>query len=205
MSYTFLQEQGEESSADTFSDIPAYVLSRLNLIAEESCSNGNETESCQSSQYGMMSAHSTEHLGEEKLMLYAEDSLAKTSLQQEREKELQEREVVFGKKWQESLAKYDPSTHSWKTHQCLLLGDLEEFSETWPQWGIMQDGECWERIIAMLPTREKESGFWPTPRACSAMSANFTENTANAKFPNLETIVARKMMEIGRASCRERV
>jgi len=22
---------------------------------------------------------------------------------------------------------------------------LEEFSETWPQWGLMRDGECWEQ------------------------------------------------------------
>jgi len=31
----------------------------------------------------------------------------------------------------------------------------------------------------------------PTPRSCTAMSAQITENTANAKFPNLETIIAR--------------
>ena len=44
MSYTFLQEQGEESSAECFSDIPASVLSRLSLTAEKSCSNDNETD-----------------------------------------------------------------------------------------------------------------------------------------------------------------
>ena len=33
MSYTFLLEQGEESSAESFSAIPASVLSRLNLSA----------------------------------------------------------------------------------------------------------------------------------------------------------------------------
>ena len=48
MSYTFLQEQGEESSAESFSDIPASVLSRLNLTAAASCSNASGTESCQS-------------------------------------------------------------------------------------------------------------------------------------------------------------
>jgi DNA (cytosine-5)-methyltransferase 1 len=35
--------------------------------------------------------------------------------------------------------------------------------------------------------------LWPTPRSCSAMGANFTENTPKAKFPNLETVVARQM------------
>ena len=33
MSYTFLLEQGAESSAASFADIPAFVLSRLNLTS----------------------------------------------------------------------------------------------------------------------------------------------------------------------------
>lgn len=49
MSYTYLQEQGEESLAESFADIPASVLSRLNLTAERSCCNGNETDSCRAS------------------------------------------------------------------------------------------------------------------------------------------------------------
>jgi len=79
MSYTYLQEQGEVSSVGCFSDIPQSVLLNLNLTAEKSYSNGNETESYQSSQSGMMSAPSTELRGGEKLMLCAGDSLAKTS------------------------------------------------------------------------------------------------------------------------------
>jgi len=39
--------------------------------------------------------------------------------------------------------------------------------------------------------------LWPTPRSCSAMAANFTDNTAKAKFPNLETVVARQMWPTG--------
>lgn len=34
--------------------------------------------------------------------------------------------------------------------------------------------------------------MWPTPRNCTAMGAEFTDNTQGAKFPNLETIVARE-------------
>ena len=79
MSYTYLLEQGEESSAASFSDIPPFVLSRLNLTAEKSCSKGSGTESCQSFQYGTMSPPSTELRGKEKSISYAEDSLAKTS------------------------------------------------------------------------------------------------------------------------------
>ncbi len=77
MSYTYLLEQGEESSAGCFSDIPQSVLSNLNLTAEKSYSKDNETASCQSSQSGMMSAPSTGNLGEEKSISFAEDSHAK--------------------------------------------------------------------------------------------------------------------------------
>ena len=34
---------------------------------------------------------------------------------------------------------------------------------------------------------------WSTPRSCSAMAANFTENTLTAPFPNLEREVAQSM------------
>ena len=79
MSYTYLLEQGEESSAASFSDIPQCVLSRLNLIARKSCCKGSGMESFQSSQSGMMSPPSTELRGEGKSMSSAEDSRAKTS------------------------------------------------------------------------------------------------------------------------------
>lgn len=55
MSYTFLQEQEEESSVDSFSDIPPSVLSRLNLTAGRCFSNDNGTESSLNSQSGMTS------------------------------------------------------------------------------------------------------------------------------------------------------
>ena len=35
--------------------------------------------------------------------------------------------------------------------------------------------------------------LWATPRSCSAMAATITEKTANARFPNLETQVARTL------------
>jgi hypothetical protein len=80
MSYTYLQEQGEESSAVTFSDIPPSVLSRLNLTAERFSSSVNETEYFQDSQSGMMSQPLTEGPGEGRSMSFVGDSLAKTSV-----------------------------------------------------------------------------------------------------------------------------
>lgn len=53
MSYTFLLESGEESSAASFSDIPVSVLSRLNLTAGKSSCNVSETAFSPDSQSGM--------------------------------------------------------------------------------------------------------------------------------------------------------
>lgn len=165
MSYTCLQEQGEVSSVGCFSDIPQSVLSNLNLTAEKSYSNGNETESCQSSQSGMMSAPSTELRGEEKLMSSAGDSHAKTSQAQEEEQELMGKEAAYGNRWRESLVRYDLDTHSWKTHRCLWSEDLPWSSVTLPKWGMTHRGELLARIMLEQTTTEKGYGFWPTPVA----------------------------------------
>ncbi len=165
MSYTYLLEQGEESSAASFLDIPQSVLSRLNLIAGKSCCKGSGTESCQSSQSGMMSPPSTELRGEGKSMSSAEDSLARTSQAQGGGLELKANEADSGQKWPESLAKYDRNSRSWRTAQCLLFEDLGESLETFPNWGMMHDGELWEQTMWEEITSGKGYGFWPTPVA----------------------------------------
>ena len=172
MSYTYLLEQGEESSAAYFSDIPPFVLSRLNLTAGKSCSKGSGTESCQSSQSGMMSPHSTELHGEERLMSSAEDSLAPTFHVPVKARESKVKKADSGQKWPESLAKYNHDSRSWRTHQCLLFEDSTECLETFPRWGMMRDGELWEQSTQVLRTDEIESGYWPTPAARDYKGAN---------------------------------
>ena len=159
MSYTYLQEQGEESSAGYFSDIPQYVLSRLNLTAERSCSNDNEMESCPSSQSGMMSAHSTGLRGGGKLMSSAEDSLVKTSALLDEERESKGSEADSGKRWQGLLVRYDQDMFSSKIALCSEQEDSALFSKTLPKWGMMQDGECLEVKQLVFASTEKESGF----------------------------------------------
>jgi hypothetical protein len=80
-----------------------------------------------------------------------------------------ESEAVSGLKWRGSFAKYDPSESKWKTAQCSLLGDSDEFLETWPRWGSMSNGECFLRPIPALPICASESGFWQTPVADDAI------------------------------------
>jgi hypothetical protein len=97
--------------------------------------------------------------GQELLMSYLEAFRAKTSAQQEKAQALTESAAECGEKWHGSFTKYSPDTSSWKTHQCSLLGDLDEFSETWPQWGLMRGGECWEQQTLAQTTSETESGL----------------------------------------------
>jgi hypothetical protein len=81
---------------------------------------------------------------QELLTLFLAAFHAKTLVLQEKGQELMENDQECGEKWLASLGKYDPDMSLWKTHQCSLLGDLDEFLETWPQWGLMRNGEFWE-------------------------------------------------------------
>jgi hypothetical protein len=109
------------------------------------CAPGKMTDFSRLSRFGMTFKPLTESRGEELLTLFREDFLAKTLAQQEKAQELMESEVECGEKWHASFVKYDLDLSLWKTHQCSLLGDLDEFLETWPQWGqhpqAVQEGQ----------------------------------------------------------------
>jgi len=165
MSYSYLQEQGEVSSAQSFSDIEPFVLSRLKNTQERSYFKDSGTESSLGSQYGTTSTHLMGNRGMGLWILLPEDFLAKTFPQQEKELASGVSEADSGQKWPGWFTKYDHDSCSWKTPQCSLLEGLDEFSETWPSWGMMHDGACWELTTRVLPTNESEFGFWPTPDA----------------------------------------
>jgi hypothetical protein len=113
------------------------------------------------SRFGMTYKPLMETRGEELLMSYLAAFHVPTSAQLAKEQELMERPQDSGEKWRGSFVKYSPDSHSWKTHQCSLLGDLDEFLETWPQWGLMRDGECWEQQMLAQTIRGTESGLSP--------------------------------------------
>lgn len=163
MSYTYLLESGEESSAECYSDIPASVLSRLSPTAEKSSCNASATESSQNSQSGTTCELSTANRGAEKSTVSAEASRAKTSPQQAKARGLTESEVGYGASSPVLLARYDRDTRSWKTPQCSLFGDSVECLETFPRSGMMQNGVLWELTMWAHPTGASESGFWRTP------------------------------------------
>ena len=125
--------------------------------------NGKLMDSYLDSLSGTTFVHSMENLGEEKSMLSRVDFHVRTLVPQEKAQDLTEKGQDFGEKWQGSFTKYSPDSCSWKTHQCSFLGDLDEFLETWPRWGSMRTGECYQLPMSEQNTNETEYGLWPTP------------------------------------------
>lgn len=172
MSYTYLLEGGEESSAECFSDIEQCVQWKSNPTVESNYSNVNAMEFFRGFQFGTMSIRSTEDLGVELSMSFAEVSRVRTYHvleQQPATKELTVSVADFGEKWPGSFAKWDVGTSSWRTHQCSLFGGWEPFSETWPRWGMMRDGESYLLRPLVPPISESEFGYLPTPDASLGM------------------------------------
>jgi hypothetical protein len=159
---TSSQGQEAESSVEFFSDIPAFVLSRSNPIAERFSSNGSGMESCHASQSGTMSGLSTGSRGEEGLTQSVRASRASVFPQPEREVGSSTKTITLPSS--ESFAKWDRGSCSWKIPRFLLAADCGDFCGTWPNWGLMLDGECWVQTAPDFRINESASGFsLPTP------------------------------------------
>ena len=154
---------GEESLQDICSGGELCVPLKSKITHAEFYCNGKLMDSYLDSLSGTTFVHSMENLGEEKSMLSQEVFHAKIFLPQEKAQDLMEKGQDSGEKWQGSFTKYSPDSCSWKTHQCSFLGDLDEFSETWPRWGSMRTGECYQLPMSEQNINETEYGLWPTP------------------------------------------
>ena len=179
MSYTYLQGQEEVSSEVYCWDTDPCALLKSKNIQGKSCCNGNGTESCQDSQSGMMSQHLTGSRGEEKLMSCAVGFLAKTLARQEKAQVLREKDRVCGGKWRELYLKCLPDLYSLRTVRCLFQEDLELSSVTFPDWGMMQDGELLERVTSAGAINGTGFGSLPTPRA-SDSEGGAVKNVTNS-------------------------
>jgi hypothetical protein len=165
MSWLFSQALAVECSQGICSDGEPYAQLNVTPTPHKFWRNDRTMEFSDLSRFGLTSRLLTEGHGEALLTSYLAGFHVKTSAPQAKALASTESEADSGEKWRGSFAKFDLVTSGWKTAQCSLLGDLEEFSETWPRWGLMRDGECWEDTMSEPPTVENESGFLPTPRA----------------------------------------
>jgi len=164
MSWLFSRALVEEYSAASCLDgEPSAPLSG-NPIPQAYCAPDRMTDFSRLSRFGMMYAPLTESRGEELLTLYLAGFPARTSAQQDTAQASPAIDQDSGLKWQGLLGKYDPATRSWKTAQCSLLADLEQFLEIWPRWGLMRDGVSYQQQTLVRHTSENESGLLlPTP------------------------------------------
>lgn len=165
MSWLFSRALVEGYSRANSSDGERSAALRLIPTAQLFSPPGKMTGFSKLVRYGMTCAPLTADRGEDLLTWYREDFLARTSAALEREMELKASEADSGESLPASLAKFDPDTHSLKTRQTLLFEDSTESLVILPDWGWMQDGECFQLAPLVLHTCDKECSVWPTPRA----------------------------------------
>ncbi len=163
MSWLFSQALVGECSAGTFSDGEPSAQWNVMPTPQGFWRNDKMMDASRLSQFGPTLRLLTESHGEAVLMSFLAAFPARTYPQPDEAKVSAGQDPDFGLSSLESLAKFDPDTCSWRTPQFSLLGDWDLYSETWPRWGLMRDGECWVQPMLALRTSGTESGLWPTP------------------------------------------
>ena len=90
---------------------------------------------------------------------------AKTSAGLDLVTELAASDLGCGENSRASLARYDHDSQSWKTSQRCLLEEWELYAETWPESGMTQSGQLFQRAQWVRHTCDDECSLWPTPTA----------------------------------------
>lgn len=142
MSWHFSRAVVEAYSAATCSGGERFAPSNSTPTGEPSSCSGRTTEFFFHFPCGMTCEPLTASHGADVLTWFLAASLAPTLAPLAGEKESRVPEADSGASRRGSWARYDRDLCLWKTHQFSLAGDLESFSETWPRWGTMRNGEC---------------------------------------------------------------
>ncbi|YCA14055.1 hypothetical protein M1D97_10490 [Kushneria sp. AK178] len=166
MSWLFSQALEAAFSAGTCSD--GEPCAQLNVMptAHPFWHRDKTMEPYRFSRSGLTSRLLTDAHGEELLTWFQADFLARTSAPQDPATDSRGSDRDSGHTWRGSFARYDHDACSWKTAQCSLLEDSDEYSETWPRWGSMRAGVAYPLPTQALPISETDSGLWPTPTVC---------------------------------------
>jgi hypothetical protein len=113
----------------------------------------------------------------DKWTAFMRDSLAKTlALLENRQAYLREPDQVFTEKSCVSLAWFDQNNSTWKTYQQSFLTDSEPYLETWPRWGMTQDGSAYAHPMSERRITETDGfAYVPTPDTRNDRGANKLE------------------------------
>lgn len=115
--------------------------------------------------------------------LFAEGSLAKTSLTLDDVPGCKASRADYGLTSPASFAKYDPATCSWKTSQVSLFGGWGKWSATWPLSGMTRNGTAYRLRPSAPRIYDRASGFLPTPVASeSKRTGPYSQGGLNLSF-----------------------
>ena len=178
MSWHYSRALVEEYSGASSQDGAQSAQSRLTTTAAGFFYSGKMTASFRPSRYGTTSEPLMDDLGEGLLTWFQGDFPVRTYHAQAKEQESKEADRGYGQKWHELSARYDPNTHSWKTHRSLFQEDLQPYSVTLPRWGMMQDGVLYQHPTLERPIGGIESGWLPTP--CTVDSGSMFNRSASS-------------------------
>lgn len=162
---TYSPESVEDSSQTSFSDTRQLsLLSGMDMPAKSSA-NEQQKDGSLSCQCGKeMSECSIHPSTPEKWIASMQASLARIlALLESKQVYLREPDQVFTEKSCGLLTQYDPDTSSWRTLQQSFLTDSEQFSETWPRWGMTQDGAAFVHPMSERRITVIDGGCLPTP------------------------------------------
>ncbi len=155
------------SSVATFSDGEPSAQLNVMPTPHKFWRNDKTMDASRLFQFGLTLRLLTDDLGEAVLTSYLEAFPARISASQEKAQVLRGgQDQDSGAIKHGSFAKWNQHSRGWRTVQPSLFGDLNLSLETWPKWGLMQDGVCLE-VDPLAPRMSAcESGFWhPTPTA----------------------------------------
>ena len=181
MSWLYSQALVEEYLAATCSDGEPYAQLSGNPTPQAYCAPDKMTEFSRLSQYGITYKPLMESHGKELLTWYLEASHARICQPRGGGQDLMAKEADYGERWGGLLARLDQDLCSWKTPQCSLIMDSTECLQTFPNWGLMRNGELLEATPLVRPTEGTDFGWWPTPVATDYMNGQTTGITYTGK------------------------
>ncbi len=163
MAWLYLPASAGSNSPSSDGCAPSATSNEISTPPAESCPESDPVNST-TPQFGTTSPHSTPGTWLAKWISSQEDSPARTSALQARERDWMESAAGFSSRSLGLLARYDPDSSSWRTSQQSLSGGGARWQQPLPRWGLIVDGECFQLSTWERRSFENGGGVWPTLR-----------------------------------------